>query len=222
MEGDMKRVCPACSRRTAELVDPDCTVCRGEGFLILHPAALTMYEPSVVAEAVGMALESVARNIEAVTTLSDNRRAKLAISVTDLVTARIIQEPGTDHVPTPAPAPLPTPGRRRRRKHESANQLSFCAPDILAESATQTPTAPYDAAVLAAPKHRYGADDRPLMRGLPLLSADGHPSHLARIEDPQDAYASTSEDAAARSRRTRQATVVVAAVPHAVAERNRA
>lgn len=168
-----------------------------------------------------MALESSARRIETTTTLSDNRRAHLAVSVTDLVTARIIQEPGSVPVEVPAPvAPVPA-GRRRRRKHESANQLSFCTPDILAEGATQTPTASYDAAVLAAPKHRYDKDDRPLMRGLPLLSADGHPSHLARIEDPQDAYASTSEDYQTRSRRTRQATIVVAAVPHAVAERNR-
>ncbi|QGZ17100.1 hypothetical protein HYQ19_gp001 [Arthrobacter phage DrYang] len=217
----MRRVCPACSRRTAELVDPDCTVCRGAGFLTLHPAALTIYEPAVVAEAVGLALESSARHIETVTTLSDNRRTMLAVSVSDLVTARIIEEPGTAPVEPPAaPAPPPT-GRRRRRKHESANQLSFGTPEILAEGATQKPAKPYDGAVLAAPAHHYDKDDRPLMRGLPVLSAAGHPSHLARIEDPQDAYASTSEDYAARSRRTRQATIVVAAVPHAVAERNR-
>ncbi|ASX98672.1 hypothetical protein SEA_COLUCCI_1 [Arthrobacter phage Colucci] len=217
----MRRVCPACSRRTAELVDPDCTVCRGEGFLILHPAALTMYEPSVISEAVGLALESSARQIETLTTLSDNRRVKLAVSVTDLVTARIIQEPGSAPVEDPAPvAPAPA-GRRRRRKHESANQLSFASPEILAEGVTKTNTEPYDAAVLAAQPHRYGKDDRPYMRGLPLLSADGHPSHLARIEDPQDAYASNSDDYQTRSRRTRQATILVAAVPHAVAERNR-
>lgn len=217
----MRRVCPACSRRTAELVDPDCTVCQGEGFLILHPAALTMYEPSVVAEAVGLALESSARHIETTTTLSDNRRAKLAVSVTDLVVARIIQEPGSAPIETPAPPAPPTPGRRRRRKHESANQLSFASPEILAEGATQTPGKPYDGPVLAAPAHHYDKDARPLMRGLPVLSAAGHPSHLARIEDPQDAYASTSDDYQTRARRTRQATIVVAAVPHAVAERNR-
>ncbi|AYD81495.1 hypothetical protein HYP71_gp001 [Arthrobacter phage KBurrousTX] len=216
----MRRVCPACSRRTAELIDPECTVCHGEGFLILHPAALTMCEPTVVSEAVGLALESSARLIESTTTLSDNRRAKLAASVSDLVTARIIHAPGTIPTDTPPPPP-PTPGRRRRRKHESANQLSFATAEILAEGATKQDTKPYDGPVLEAPKHRYDKDDRPLMRGLPLLSADGHPSHLARIEDPQDAYASTSDDFDARSRRTRQATVLVAAVPHVIAERNR-
>jgi hypothetical protein len=60
-----------------------------------------------------------------------------------------------------------------------------------------------------------------MMRGLPLLSAAGHPSHLARIEDPQDSHASTSQDVTDRARRKRQATIVVATVPLVIAERNK-
>jgi hypothetical protein len=201
-------------------------ICLGDGVLTIHPAALSLYEPAVIAEAVAMALEGMARIIEATTTLSDDRRAILAEKARDLVQARIISQPGRTVPAQPQPAPSPTPApapRVRRRRHEVApTQLSFAdSPHIIAESITGARPAPYDAAVIQAPAHQYGPTDRPMMRGLPLLSAAGHPSHLARIEDPQDSHASTSQDVTDRARRKRQATIVVATVPLVIAERNK-
>lgn len=223
----MKRVCPACSRRTAELVDPDCVICLGDGFLTLHPAALSIYEPAVVSEAVAVALEGMARAVESGTTLSDDRRVALGDRARQLAQARIIQVPGMAPAsPRPVPGDAPAPGkapRRKRRHNIAAGQLSLSeSPALLVEALTGAPPAPYDAPVLNAPAHTYDATDRPLMRGLPVLSAAGHPSHLARIEDPQDSYASTSQEAADRARRKRQATIVVATIPLVIAERNRA
>lgn len=218
----MKRVCPACTRRTAELVDPECVVCLGDGFLTLHPAALSIYEPAVLAEAVALSLEGMARMVEQTTTLSDDRRAALAAKARELVLARIITQPGL--APQPARKPLaPTAKRGRKRRHQiAAGQLSFAeSPTVIVEAVTGKAPTVYDSPVLNAPAHTYAATDRPLMRGLPLLSAAGHPSHLARIEDPQDSYASTSQEAAERTRRTRQATVLVASVPLVIAERNK-
>lgn len=215
----MRRVCPACARRTSELVSPDCAVCRGDGFLTLHPAALAIYEPAVVAEAVALALEAAARVIEGQTTLSDDRQAVLAGKVRDLVAARIIQSPGQLKA---MPRHEHIVAGPRRRKHQSANQISFTeSPEIVAEAVTGEPSKSYDSAVLAAKPHRYKTKDRPLMRGLPILSADGHPSHLARVTDPQDAYTDTPQDCADRARRTRQAKVVVATVPLVLAERSK-
>jgi hypothetical protein len=197
----------------------------GDGVLTIHPAALSLYEPAVIAEAVAMALEGMARIIESTTTLSDDRRAILAEKARDLVQARIISQPGrvAPVAPAPAPVPAPAPRARRSRRHEvDPAQLSFAdSPHIIAESITGTRPAPYDAAVIKAPSHQYGITDRPMMRGLPLLSAAGHPSHLARIEDPQDSHASTSQDVTDRARRKRQATIVVATVPLVIAERNK-
>ncbi len=223
----MKRVCPACARRTAELIDPECVVCQGDGFLTLHPAALSIYEPAVVSEAVAVALEGMARLVESTTTLSDDRRRALGDRARQLTRARIIQEPGTPGTPRATPGDAPAPPvnapRRKRRHTIAAGQLSFSeSPALLVEALTgQAPTV-YDGPVLNAPAHEYDATDRPLMRGLPLLSAAGHPSHLARIEDPQDSYASTSLEATDRARRKRQATIVVATIPLVIAERNRA
>lgn len=55
------RTCPACARREAGLIDPECIVCAGDGRLELGPLALHRRTPQVVARAVEMNLEATAR-----------------------------------------------------------------------------------------------------------------------------------------------------------------
>lgn len=222
----MRRVCPACARRTAELVAPDCSVCAGSGVVVLHPAALSVYDPEVVSEAVGLALESCARMIDGQLTLSDDRRGQLGAKVSELVAAQIIATAG----PAPIVGPILStpvsggnvhpidPARSRRKRRQVEGQVMFGqTPEMVAETCPSVRVAPYDMAVLKAPRHVYGSAERPLMRGLPVLSAAGHPSHLARIEEPQDPYGSTGKDAQQRTRRARQARVLAAAAPLAIA-----
>lgn len=211
----MRRVCPACSRRVAELVDPDCAVCGGFGVVVLHPAALSIYDPLVVSEAVGLALEVAAREIDTRGTLSDDLRAELAGSVAALLAAQIIDRPGP--VVSLPPRGVPSnvrqlaPRRRGKRAPLIGQAMFGESPAVVVETMLNKCPAPYDMTVLNAAPHVYAVGERPLMRGLPVLSAAGHPSHLARITDPQDTYGSTSKDTQQRAVRNRQARVLVAA-----------
>ena len=213
----MRRVCPACSRRTAELVAPDCSICEGHGVIILHPAALSVYDPAVVSEAVALSLEAVARGIDSSFSLSDDRRGKLRDCVGELLAAQIIARHSDEAVPgqvatyqSPAPAIAVRP--RTSRRAAVCGQIMFGeTPQMVAEIVIKEPVKQYDTTVLNALPHVYSTGERPLMRGLPVLSAAGHPSHLARIEDPQDAYTATSKELQQRKTRTRQARALAAA-----------
>ncbi len=58
----------------------------------------------------------------------------------------------------------------------------------------------------------YRPRDRPLAGGqLPVVSAAGDPSHLARVGDPKDALGSTHDEAIARLRHERGAEVIARA-----------
>lgn len=50
-------ICPVCGSAPCGLVDPYCPICGGHGTVLLHPAALSVYEPAVVAIAVRLALQ---------------------------------------------------------------------------------------------------------------------------------------------------------------------
>lgn len=195
----VRRICPACAIRYGQLVNPDCLICGGAGLVTLGPAALSIHTPEVVAMAVTLALEAVARDIEATTTLSDNRTVRLKRTMTLLMQAGII-----------------TGSRPTRALHAKA-----ATSDGIAEEVTGVPPIALDITLSTAPKYRYNEYDRPNARGLPVLSADGHPSHLARLTDPAAAGGETFKVVQARLRDELQAKILLRAAPDAVAIKQR-
>lgn len=216
-------VCPACARRTAEIITQDCAVCAGEGVLHLHPAAVELYTVEVVAEAVRIALEAQARVIDDGTLLSAPQADLLADKVADLVTGRLIYfpEPAITAA-TPVLAPVVSIRRSRRKLAPAPDQPLLTEWLTPVELAAEHGATPLDAALIAAAPIEYGMEDRPLMRGLPVVSANGHPSSLARITDPVDQLQSTRSVVASTKTRARQATVLVTALPKAVKRRRKA
>ena len=90
-----RRVCPACQRRWAGWIAPDCDVCRGEGRLELGEAAVKTEGPDVTSRAVELALESAARYALADLTFTyDTAHRALTDAVKALQTARILAGPG--------------------------------------------------------------------------------------------------------------------------------
>ena len=215
-------VCPACARRAAEIVTLDCPVCAGDGVLHLHPAAVDLYSVPVVAEAVRIALEAAARTIDDGTLLSFPQADLLADKVSDLVTGRLIYFPEPASAQAPVLAPV-VPLRRSRRKLQPAPDqpilTAFLEPVDLAAELGGTPL---DAVLINAEPIQYGIDDKPLMRGLPVVSANGHPSSLARICDPVDQLVSTRSVVTSNQTVARQANVLVTALPKAVKRRRKA
>lgn len=220
-------VCPACARRNAEIITQDCAVCAGDGILHLHPAAVDLYTVEVVAEAVRIALEAAARVIDDGTLLSAPQADLLADKVADLVTGRLIYFPEVQApaqvVTSPAPLAPVVPIRRGSRKYAPAPDQPLLTEWLTpVELAADHGATPLDAALIAAAPIEYGPEDRPLMRGLPVVSANGHPSSLARICDPVDQLASTRSVVASTKTRARQATILVTALPKAVKRRRKA
>lgn len=193
----MKRLCPACSVRHAKLVDVDCVVCQGAGTLELGEAALAFHEPDVVSIAVGIALEAYARTIDVSLTLSDDRPAALRATVKQLADAGIIDRPARRRVT-----------REPLRAAESAREL--------AGSVTLVSLRPSDESLPDAPAFAYQVGDRPNARGLPLLSSEGYPSHLARVIDPTEPGRDTAAHLTDRKSAERQAAVIVKAVPETI------
>ena len=50
------RVCPLCRTSPQQLIDPGCALCLGNGAIQLGAAALSIYDPVVVAEAIALAI----------------------------------------------------------------------------------------------------------------------------------------------------------------------
>jgi hypothetical protein len=177
------------------LIDPDCVVCAGQGLLTLGPAALSVATPTVVAVAVTLALESTARETDRKTSLSDNRTAPLHRVVELLTKAGLITGPG---------------GQARGLHAESHSA------GTMARSVTGIAPIELDQILSEAPAFRYTETDRPNARGLPVLSAGGFPSHLARILDPAQAGADTRKVVRARNNTELKAKILLAAAPEAV------
>ncbi|QWY81975.1 hypothetical protein SEA_SICARIUS2_70 [Arthrobacter phage Sicarius2] len=199
------RCCPACTKRTAQLIDPACPVCLGSGVVRLGPAALALHEPVVVSQAIAIALEAEARDIDLKLTYSDDRLTPLRGTVKQLIDAGIMQT-----------------GIRLPAAH--VPQISRSStPEELAGKLTDVIIVDVDAKLVDAPSFEYKLGDRPNARGLPLLSANGHPSHLARITDPVEPGDETGPRVAQRSAQQRQARVLVEAVPEVLRlkQRNR-
>lgn len=214
----MRRLCPACTARRNTLVDPECVICEGTGVLPLGEAALSIYSPDVVAEAVHLALEAAAREADQQLTLSDDRDAPMRIAVVLLHDAGIIGR--QEHVAPPTPPQRPK--RVRPRKRDTAGQYVIEAtPSELAQQAVQTELLPLDAALCGAPIYVYTEHERPNARGLPVLSANGHPSHLARIADPMEAGSDTRAECRMRRADHLHALALVDASAEAARRRNR-
>src|SRR4051794_11754042 len=172
----MRTLCPACVLRHAHLVSSDCTICRGNGTLVLGPAALSLYDPAVVSRAIALALQAAARTAAETLTLSDARKAPLRTLLAALTAAGVLAKPAP-----PAPRPVTTLPRRRNAKGQFAIETT---PAELAAASVEQMVLPIDETLAFAPRFIYREADRPNARGLPVLSANGHPGSLRRVFDP--------------------------------------
>ncbi len=207
----MIRICPACCTRYAQLVAPDCVICAGSGIIRLGAGALALYEPDVVSLAAGIALESAARAADQSMNLTADRRKPVRATVNTLVDAGIIARP------TPT---KPRPPRVRPQNRTTGGRFATeTTPSELARSCVQTSILDLDAVLITAAPYRYQPSDRPNARGLPLLSANGHPSHLARIADPETPGNDTCTTIQKRTTDAGVAKLLIAAAPEAAAIR---
>lgn len=182
------RLCPACLTREARLVAADCPVCDGEGVLNLGAQAVKEFGAAVTSLAISAALESVARAVDAPGVPNGDQRAAVADTM-NLLSRSGISGPG--------PAP----------------RASSSTPGSLAAAAIGRRVEPLDVQLPEAPAYRYGPGEQPGKRGLPILSADGHPSHLARVCDPADPLDTPTHEHAAQIRKTEhQARALAAAL----------
>lgn len=209
----MRRICPVCVHRQDGLIDAACLICEGRGYLILGPGALSLYPPGAVAEAVVLALEAVARKTDLTRNLSQNRAEPVLNALATLYDAGIL-------TPADTPAP-PRPASRRPRRRDLTGQfIAETEPSALAQQYIQEPLMPLDEHLTHAPCYTYGEHDRPNARGLPVLSAGGHPSHLARLADPAEPGADTRAAYRRRTSQHRIAEVLVTAAPEAARRRH--
>lgn len=171
--------CPACTRTRYHLINAECPICAGEGRLRLGAPALSFYSPDTVARAVALALESLARSITETTTLSANRSRLLAGELHKLEAAGLLHP--SKNSPDLPPTPIP----------------QRATPEQLAETATGQQLTLFDIRVsdTGTRSFEYHPDDRPRARGLPVLSAAGHPSAVAMICDPADPFGDTRREA---------------------------
>jgi hypothetical protein len=206
-----RRTCPACSRRYAGLIDPDCVVCWGVGVVGLGPAALHRCEPAVVARAIELHLEAASRAAAEDLPLGDARREALAAAVDELRVAGVIADPLAHGAPANSRPDAPE-GAARRVTDSEASRLAYLV---------GARPRPCDPANLDAEAIEYGLDDRPLARSLPVVSAGGAPSFLAKAADPADPLGDTRRQVYARNATDRRATVIAAAVARVPAIRAR-
>lgn len=201
------RCCPACSKRHAQLVSSNCPVCGGYGTVTLGAAALSLHEPATVALAVEISIEAVARQVDQSMTLSDDRSGPIRDAITLLTDAGVIEHAGT------------------RRTTHKVRHLRLVTDDTVAVDAAAefVPTVrPVDAILALAPAYEYADHERPNARGLPVMSAAGHPSHTARITDPMTPGNDTAATARQRRQQARSAAILVEAAPKVIQIKARA
>lgn len=171
-----------------------CPLCEGSGSIVLGPPSLTLYSPEVVAGAVVIITEAILRQ----------RATKLG-----RVPARHLDDV-RQYLETTGLVALGQFDDRPRR-HVAGNADRGASQRLAADSGADV--RPWDANVTVdqLPLFEYEEDERPLAYGLPLLSAEGHPSHTARTVDPADALGSTRETVRSRRRRQRDSHVLARA-----------
>lgn len=177
--------CPACVRTTDQLLRSDCPLCHGDGFLKLGTAVVALYGNRVAAEAVRLSLEVIARSIITTTTLSDDRKALL------VERSRVLVEAGLLAPSTTTPPAGGTPAG-------ICETVTGYQPTLFDMRVADTALEPYV----------YGERDRPRARGLPVLSASGHPSAVQMITDPCDPFGSTMDDVKEQARVVRKARII--------------
>jgi hypothetical protein len=204
-----RRICPACSRRYAQLVDADCPICKGLGVLNLGAAALHHYDPAPVARAIEFYLESKARRTRAELPLGQHRDT-LAEAVDELRLAGVLSD-GTGIGP-PARTPPPRDASSARIAELDSYRVA---------RALGTPVSTPVVAALAAPPVDDLATLRPRNGHAPTGSLNGHRSALATIADPIDPLGpDTATIAADRYADGHRARVIAAAVPTAATRRS--
>jgi hypothetical protein len=206
-----RRTCPACSRRYAGLIAPDCPICQGLGVLTLGAAALHHFEPAAIARAIELYLEAKARQSRHELPLGSHRQA-LEAHVDELRVAGVLATTA-DGAGHPARNPVPPDASSAR------------VAELDAYRATRSLGATPDTAVLNA-LNALNAPELPLDRARPRdgrppqASATGHPSAIATIADPIDPLGpNTGEIAIQRDAHTHRARVIAASIPAAATRR---
>lgn len=187
------RTCPACTLRPAAIIAPDCAVCGGHGVLELGERATREYDGPTVSAAIALALENVARTID---TRPDARNVDPRPAITKVLTQ--LQRAG---ILTPPKAPAPVTSEATGTKRTNAVAL--------VHHATGRNVDHTDQLMIRAHPYPYSFRDRPGARGLPLMSANFHPSSLARILDPFPFENDTMTEVATRQKRRYDARAIV-------------
>lgn len=188
-----QRLCPLCALRAAAVISPTCPVCHGTGTIPLTARSADEYGAETVSTAVHLALEVQARELDR---NPHHRSIDPAPALTDtlhqLTIAGLIHDP---KAPSDPPRSQPTP---------------------TALAATATGRAPdrTDQLMIRAHPYPYRFNDRPGARGLPILSANFHPSSLARQGDPAPFDTTTIQAVTAREKRHRAARYLVQYATH--------
>lgn len=212
----MRRLCPTCVNRRSHLVAPECVVCEGIGCLLLGEGALSLYGPEVVSQAVLLGLEAKARVADTTLTLSDDRAAAVREGIKELTTAGLLAPI------TKAPHLVKSPPPAPKRKRDALGQYALESdPSALAARSVQIELFPLDLVLANAERFEYQQHERPNARGLPVLSANGHPSHLSRVTDPMEPGTNTRADVFQRKADDRSAHVLALAAPEAVRMKER-
>lgn len=165
-----RRTCPACARRYAGLIDPDCPICQGTGALSLGAAALAQTTPPAAARAVELFLEASARRARATLPLAALRPA-LEAAVDEARHAGLL----ADRFETGPPA------------HARISDQAGSVDELDALRTARRAGAEVDDRDRAALHPRATAPlhlARPNPAAVPVLSANGHRSQLARTADP--------------------------------------
>lgn len=183
------RLCPACIHRRGRVIAADCPVCSGQGVLVLGHAAKVSGDVEA-SYAVAIVLEAAARDLEKRTARDAQKREQ----ETRQTLASVLQAL-----------------RRAGVLEGSASRTASGTATDIAQNVSLVPIRPLDWTLIDAQSYAYGYTDRPLSRGMPVLSADGHPSHLARVCDPADPLTPTGADAQTRAQQRRSGAVLAAA-----------
>lgn len=214
----MRKLCPACINRLDHVVHPDCIVCNGNGYMALGEGAMAFYRPEVVSKAVELALESAARVADLHNTLSDDRAQAVTSVIEQLHESGLVEEEESPYVNTAWWSGRPAQKQPRAKDGKFA---SYQEATELAEQVVQLPILTLDQVLTEAEPYQYQREERPNARGLPVLSANGHPSHLARVADPQEPGRSTADWVQERAVDEREAHVLAVAASKASERRRR-
>lgn len=215
----MRKICPACITRLNHVVHPECIVCNGNGYMALGEGAISLYRPEVVSKAVELCLEAVARVSDLTGTLSDNRARGVTSAIEKLQEVGLVAREESPYINTAWWV------KKKRKSQQPRTDDGKFAPLVdageLAEQIIQDPLVPLDMVLPAAKPYEYSREERPNARGLPILSANGYPSHLARVADPQEAGRSTAEWVQARHQDEREAGILAEAAERAAQRKRR-